>query len=60
MQPLIHRASVNMTTDKLPKAASLGHAVDLYLQEDGKIVASYMVPSRLPFGLGRPVELTLG
>jgi len=60
MQPLIHKASVNLTADKLPKSASPGDAVNLYLQEDGKIVATYMVPSRLPFGLGGPVELVLG
>lgn len=60
MQPLIHKASVNLTTDKLPKAASPGDAVNLYLQKDGKIIATYMVPSRLPFGLGGPVELVLG
>jgi len=60
MQPLIHKASVNLTTDKLPKSASPGDAVTLYLQEDGKVIATYKVPSRLPFGLGRPVELTLG
>jgi hypothetical protein len=60
MQPLIHKASVNLTTDKLPKAASPGDAVNLYLQEDGKVVATLMMPSRLPFGLGGPVELVLG
>ncbi|WP_146193262.1 hypothetical protein [Salibaculum griseiflavum] len=60
MQPLIHKASVKLTADKLPKSASPGDAVNLYLQEDGKIVATYMVPSRLPFGLGRPAELALG
>ena len=60
MQPLIHKASVNLTADKLPKSASPGDAVTLYLQKDGKIIATYMVPSRLPFGLGGPVELVLG
>ena len=60
MQPLIHKASVNLTTDKLPKAASPGDAVSLCGQKDGKIIATYMVPSRWPFGLGGPVELVLG
>ena len=60
MQPLIHKASVNLTTDKLPKSASPGDAVTLYLQNDGKVIATYMAPSRLPFGLGRPFELILG
>ena len=60
MQPLIHKASVNLTISKVPQSVSPGDALTLYLQEDGRIIATCMVPSRLPFGLGRPVELVLG
>lgn len=60
MQPLIHKALVHLTIDKLPKAASPSDEVSLYLQQDGQIIVTYMVSSRLPFGLGGPVELVLG
>lgn len=60
MQPLFHKASVHLTIDTLPKTASPGEAVTIYLQENGKIVVTYMVSSRLPFGLGGPIEVVLG
>ena len=60
MQPLIHKASVNLTANKLPLGVSLNDAVILCLNDDGKITAILTLPSRLPFGMGKPRKIALG
>ena len=60
MQPLIHKASVNLTANKLPLGVSLNDAVILCLNDDGKITAILTLPSRLPFGIGKPRKIALG
>jgi hypothetical protein len=60
MQPIIHKASLRLIDDTLPKQVTLGDAVNLLLQQDGQILAIWMAPSRLPFGFGKPRERVLG
>jgi len=60
MQPLIHKASVHLTADKLPPSISPGDAVDLRLQDDGTIMAILALPPRFPFGLGTSREFVAG
>ena len=60
MQPLIHKASVHLTTKSLPSSVAPGDAVDLRLQDEGTIIAILALSSRLPFGLGQPRKLLAG
>tara|TARA_B110000090_G_scaffold78226_1_gene89126 strand:+ start:661 stop:1011 length:351 start_codon:yes stop_codon:yes gene_type:complete len=60
MQPLIHKASVNLAANKLPSGVSLNDAVILCLKDDGRITAILTLPSRLPFGIGKPRKIALG
>jgi len=60
MQPLIHKASVHLTANNLPSSISPGDVVHLRLQDNGAITAILVLPSRLPFGLGRSRELVAG
>ena len=51
-----------MSTDpkSLPASVTPGDAVGLRLEEDGAVTALLALPSRLPFGLGRPREFAAG
>lgn len=60
MEPLVHKASVHLTTNRLPRDASLGDVLTLRLQSDGKITATWVASSRIAFGFGRARELVLG
>lgn len=60
MEPLIHKASVCLTGSMLSAPATPGDAVQLHLAVSGEIEVVLTVPSRLPFGLGKPREFLLG
>lgn len=60
MQPLIHKASVHMTSNTVPTSVSPGDPVRLQVQDDGMIAAILTLPSRLPFGLGKTREFVAG
>ena len=60
MQPLIHKASVHLTSDRLPSSVSLGDVANLRLRNDDTIIVTLDLPSRLPFGLGESSEFVLG
>jgi len=61
MQPLIHKASVKLAANKLPSGVSLNDAVILRLNDDDDgITVILTLPSRLPFGIGKPRKIALG
>lgn len=60
MQPLIHKASVKLTVEKIPRPACLGDSVKLSLQDDGNITVSYAYQSSFIFHFGKTKELILG
>ena len=60
MQPLIHKASVHLTAKTLPASVTPGDPVRLRLGDDGIITVILIIPSRLPFGLGRSREFLAG
>jgi hypothetical protein len=60
MRPLIHKASVKLTSPDRTKNISLGDPLTLRLQKDGKISVIRASPPKLPFGIGMSRESILG
>ena len=54
MQPLIHKASVNLAANKLPSGVSLNDAVILCLKDDGRITAILTLPCPSSLSLSPP------
>ena len=60
MQPLIHKTSVRLTVEKIPRSACLGDSVQLSLKGDGKITVVYAHQSGFILNFGKIREITLG
>lgn len=60
MEPLIHKAPVYLVSKTLPASLCPGDPVKLQMNQDGTIAVILWLPSRLPFGLGKPREFLAG
>ena len=60
MQPLIHKASVDITANTLPSSVSPNDNASLQLEDDDTISVILILLSRLPFGLGKSRKFVVG
>ena len=60
MQPLIHKASVDITANTLPLSVSPNDNASLQLEDDDTISVILILLSRLPFGLGKSRKFVVG
>jgi len=60
MRPLIHKASIELTAPDQANNVSLGDALTLHLQEDGKIYVVRSSPPKLPIWISKSRESILG
>ena len=60
MQPLIHKTSVKLTAEKIPRSACLGDSVELSLKGDGKVNVVYTHQSGFFLNFGKTREIMLG
>jgi hypothetical protein len=60
MRPLIHKASVDITANRIPSSVFPNDNASLRIEDDGTISVILILLSRLPFGLGKSREFVAG
>lgn len=60
MQPLIHKASINLVSSSIPSQVAPGDAATLHLTHDETIAVILTLSSRWPFGWGKAKDWVAG
>lgn len=60
LQPLIHKASINLASSSIPRQVAPGDIAKLHLNDDETIAVILTISSRWPFGWGKAKEWVAG
>lgn len=60
MQPLIHKASINLSSSRIPPQVAPGDTAKLHLTDDEAIAVTLTISSRWPFSWGKGKEWVAG